>query len=240
MASTQYKRVLLKLSGEALAGEKGYGIDSDILSSIAEDILELHNAGVEVGIVIGGGNIFRGVAGTSMGIDRTAGDTVGMLATLMSSIMVQSALKNAGLDARVLSAFKVEKACEFFVRDRAINHLENGRIVIVAGGTGNPFFTTDSAAALRCAELECDVLMKATQVDGVYDKDPNKFDDAVRYETITHGDAIAQNLKVMDTTAFALCMDNDIPILVFKLLEKGNILKAVSGESVCSTVSSKG
>ncbi len=239
MASKQYKRVLLKLSGEALAGEKGYGIDANILNSVAEDILELHNADVQVGIVIGGGNIFRGVAGTSLGIDRTAGDTVGMLATLMNSLMVQSALKNVGLDARVLSAFKVEKACEFFVRDRAINHLDNGRIVIVAGGTGNPFFTTDSAAALRCAELECDVLMKATQVDGVYDKDPNKFDDAVRYTTISHADAIAQNLKVMDTTAFALCMDNDIPIMVFKLLEKGNCLKALSDSSVSTTVTSK-
>ncbi len=237
--ATHYKRVLLKLSGEALAGEKGYGIDTDILSSIAEDIQELHNAGVQVGIVIGGGNIFRGVAGTSMGVDRTAGDTIGMLATLMNSLMVQQALKAVNIDARVLSAFKVEKACEFFVRDRAINHLENGRIVIVAGGTGNPFFTTDTAAALRCAELDCDVLMKATQVDGVYDKDPNKYDDAVKLHTLTHDEAISKNLKVMDTTAFALCMDNDIPILVFKLLEKGNILKAVTGDAVGSTVSSK-
>ncbi len=238
--STHYKRVLLKLSGEALAGAKGYGIDSAILSSIAEDILEIHNAGVQVGIVIGGGNIFRGVAGTSQGIDRTAGDTIGMLATLMNSLMVQSALKAVGIDARVLSAFKVEKACEFFVRDRAINHLNQGRIVIIAGGTGNPYFTTDTAAALRCAELNCDVLMKATQVDGVYDKDPNKFDDAVKLPTLTHADAINQNLKIMDTTAFALCKDNHIPILVFKLLDKGNMLKAVAGEPIGSVVSTKG
>lgn len=237
--STHYKRILLKLSGEALAGAKGYGIDSAILSSIAEDILEIHNAGVEVGIVIGGGNIFRGVAGTSQGIDRTAGDTIGMLATLMNSLMVQSALKAIGLDARVLSAFKVEKACEFFVRDRAINHLKQGRIVIIAGGTGNPFFTTDTAAALRCAELNCDVLMKATQVDGVYDKDPNKFTDAVKLPELTHAHAINNNLKIMDTTAFALCKDNNIPILVFKLLDKGNMLKAVTGLPIGSTVVTK-
>ena len=234
-----YKRVLLKLSGEGLAGDKGYGIDNHILNSVAEDIKEIINAGVQVGIVVGGGNIFRGVAGTSMGVDRTAGDNIGMLATLMNSLMIQSALKSIGIDARVLSAFKVEKACEFFIRDRAINHLNNGRVVIIAGGTGNPFFTTDSAAALRAAELDCDVLMKATQVDGVYDKDPQKFSDAVKYEEISHSDAIKQNLKIMDTTAFALTMDNNIPILVFKLLEKGNLLKAVSGEKIGTTVSSK-
>ncbi len=234
--SNSYKRVLLKLSGEALAGEQGYGISSEILASVAEDILEIHNAGVQVGIVIGGGNIFRGVAGTSMGISRTGGDTIGMLATLMNSLMVKEALANIGIDARVLSAFKVEKAAEFFVSDRAINHLNAGKIVIIAGGTGNPFFTTDTAAALRCAELECDVLMKATKVDGVYDKDPMKFDDAVKLTSLTHSEALAQNLKVMDTTAFSLCMDNDIPILVFELLKKGNLKLAVDGKNIGSTV----
>ena len=236
--ATHYKRVLLKLSGEGLAGERGYGIDTDVLSSVAEDIKEIHSAGVQVGIVVGGGNIFRGVAGSSMGVtDRTAGDTIGMLATLMNSLMIQQALKALDIDARVLSAFKVEKACEFFIRDKAINHLNNNRVVIVAGGTGNPFFTTDSAAALRAAELECDVLFKATQVDGVYDKDPKKYPDAVKFETITPALAIEKGLKVMDTSAFALCMDNNIPILVFELLQKGNLLKAINGENVGTVVS---
>lgn len=234
--SKPYKRILLKLSGEALAGEQGYGISSEITNSIANDILEIHNAGVQVGIVIGGGNIFRGVAGTSQGISRTAGDTVGMLATLMNSLMVKEALINVGIDARVLSAFKIEKAAEFFIADKAKNHLDHGRIVIIAGGTGNPFFTTDTAAALRCAELECDVFMKATKVDGVYDKDPMKFDDAVKYETITHSEALAQNLKVMDSTAFSLCQDNDIPILVFELLKEGNLQKAANGDTIGTTV----
>lgn len=236
MSTTTYKRVLLKLSGEALAGKQGYGVDPAVTAQIAQDIKEVHNAGVQVGIVIGGGNIFRGVAGATQGVDRTAGDMVGMLATLMNSLLVKEALKAAGLDARVLSAFKIEKGAEFFIRDRAVNHLENGRIVIVAGGTGNPYFTTDTAAALRCAELDCDVLMKATKVDGVYDKDPMKYDDAIKLETLTHSEALQKNLKVMDSTAFSLCMDNDIPILVFKLLEKGNLMRAVSGQPIGSTV----
>lgn len=236
MTSPKYKRVMLKLSGEALAGEQGYGISSEIIKSVAEDILEIHNAGVQVGIVVGGGNIFRGVAGTEAGIRRTTGDTVGMLATLMNSIMIKDALEQQGLDSRVLSAFKVEKAAEFFVSDRAINHLNNGRIVIIAGGTGNPFFTTDTAAALRCAELECDILMKATKVDGVYDKDPMKFDDAVKLTTLTHSEALSKKLHIMDSTAFSLCMDNNIPILVFELLNKGNLMRAISGEKIGSTV----
>ena len=236
MSTPVYKRVLLKLSGEALAGDQGYGVDPSVVASIAEDIKAIHNAGVQVGIVIGGGNIFRGVAGATQGVDRTAGDMVGMLATLMNSLLVKESLTKVGLDTRVLSAFKVEKAAEFFIRDRAVNHLEEGRVVIIAGGTGNPYFTTDTAAALRCAELDCDILMKATKVDGVYNKDPMKYSDAVKLTHLTHADALSQDLKVMDSTAFSLCMDNDIPILVFKLLEKGNLLRAVSGEAIGSTV----
>ena len=236
MSTTAYKRVLLKLSGEALAGDQGYGVDPAVVASIAEDIKAVHDAGVQVAIVIGGGNIFRGVAGATQGVDRTAGDMVGMLATLMNSLLVKESLKKVGLDARVLSAFKIEKAAEFFIRDRAVNHLEEGRIVIIGGGTGNPYFTTDTAAALRCAELDCDILMKATKVDGVYDKDPMKFDDAIKLTNLTLSEALSKNLKVMDSTAYSLCMDNDIPILVFKLLQKGNLLRAVTGEEIGSTV----
>ncbi len=233
----QYKRILLKLSGEALAGERGYGIDSSIIASVAEDITEINNAGVQVGIVIGGGNIFRGVAGEESGIDRTTGDTVGMLATMMNSFMVKDALVQKGTKAVVLSAVQADKIAELFTVDRAKAYFEEGYVVIVAGGTGNPFFTTDTAAALRCAEMECDVLFKATKVDGVYDSDPMKNPDAVKLTTLTHNEALQQGLRIMDTAAFALCQENSIPIFVFKLLEKGNLLKAVSGEPVGSTIS---
>lgn len=234
--SVTYNRILLKLSGEALAGEKGYGIDPSITAAIAKDIKEITNAGVQVGIVIGGGNIFRGVAGETQGIERTTGDTVGMLATMMNSFMVMDALRAEGVKATVLSAVQADKIAELFTTERAVSYLNEGQVVIIGGGTGNPFFTTDTAAALRCAELGCDVLFKATKVDGVYDKDPAKFDDAVKYDTISHKDALSQGLKIMDAAAFSLCMDNDIPILVFKLLEKGNLLKAVSGNTVGSTI----
>ncbi len=234
--SIKYKRVLLKLSGEVLAGEQEFGFDSNVLSSIANDIKEIHDADIQVGIVIGGGNIFRGLSGTALGVDRTAGDNIGMLATVMNSLMIKAALKSVGLEAIVMSAFQAEKIADYFVCDKAIEHLNEGKIVIVAGGTGNPFFTTDTAAALRCAELDCDVLMKATKVDGIYNKDPMKYDDAVKIDTLTHQEALEKGLKVMDSTAFSLCMDNDIPIVVFELMKPGNIMKAISGNSVCSTV----
>lgn len=234
--TTQYKRILLKLSGEALAGKQGYGVDLDIISSIAEDIRNAHDAGTELAIVIGGGNIFRGLAGATTGFDRTTGDTIGMLATLVNSLMLKETLRQKGLDARVMSATSIEKAAELFLRDKAIHHLKKGRVVIIAGGTGNPYFTTDTAAALRCAELDCDILMKATKVDGIYDKDPHRFPDAVKYSSLTHAEAIKQNLKIMDLTAFSLCMDNDIPILVFELLKKGNLLQAIRGNKIGTTV----
>jgi len=237
--TAKYKRILLKLSGEALAGDVGFGVSSDIVLSVAQDIKQVAEAGVEVAVVIGGGNIFRGMSGAADGFSRTAGDNVGMLATLINSIMLAETLKKIGVDARVMNAFEADKVAEYFVVDNAIRHLQKGRVVVVSGGTGNPFFTTDTAAALRCAELDCDVLFKATKVDGIYDKDPMKFKDAVKFNEITHSEALNRQLKVMDLTAFSLCQDNNIEILVFELLKKGNILRAVNGENI-GTVVKKG
>ena len=237
--ATKYKRILLKLSGEALAGDVGFGVSSDIVLSVAQDIKQVLETGVEVAVVIGGGNIFRGMSGAADGFSRTAGDNVGMLATLINSIMLAETLKKIGVDARVMNAFEADKVAEYFVVDDAIRHLQKGRVVVVSGGTGNPFFTTDTAAALRCAELDCDVLFKATKVDGIYDKDPMKFKDAVKFDEITHSEALNRQLKVMDLTAFSLCQDNNIEILVFELLKKGNILRAVNGENI-GTVVKKG
>ena len=233
---TAYKRVLLKLSGEALAGGKGYGVDSAVTSQIAAEIKEIHDAGVQIAIVIGGGNIFRGVAGAADGTSRTAADNVGMLATMMNSLLVKEALIKVGIDARVLSAVSMEKIAEYYIADRAINHLENGRVVIIGGGTGNPYFTTDTAAALRCAETKCDVLFKATKVDGIYDSDPVKNPDAIKLPTLTHQEALSRNIKVMDSTAFSMCMDNNITINVFKLLEPGMLKASVEGKDVGSIV----
>jgi uridylate kinase len=235
----KFKRILLKLSGEALAGEIGFGVSPDIVLSVAQDIKQAKAAGAQVAVVIGGGNIFRGMSGAANGFPRTAGDNIGMLATLINSIMLAETLKKIGEDARVMNAFPADKVAEYFTAENAIRHLEKGRIVIISGGTGNPFFTTDTAAALRCAELACDVLFKATKVDGIYDKDPMKFGDAVKFDEITHSEALAKQLQVMDTAAFALCLENDIDILVFELLKKGNILRAVNGEKV-GTIVKKG
>lgn len=236
---SKYKRILLKLSGEALAGDAGFGVSSNIVLSVAQDIKQVVDAGIEVAVVIGGGNIFRGMSGAADGFSRTAGDNVGMLATLINSIMLAETLKKIGVDARVMNSFAADKVAEYFVVDNAVRHLKKGRVVVISGGTGNPFFTTDTAAALRSTELNCDVLFKATKVDGIYDKDPMKFDDAVKFSEITHNEALNRQLKVMDSTAFSLCFENNIEILVFELLKKGNILRAVNGETI-GTIVKKG
>ncbi|MCL2845806.1 MAG: UMP kinase [Chitinivibrionia bacterium] len=235
----KFKRILLKLSGEALAGEIGFGVSPDIVLSVAQDIKQVINEGTQAAVVIGGGNIFRGMSGAANGFSRTAGDNVGMLATLINSIMLAETLKKIDVDSRVMNAFAADKVAEFFTAESAIRHLEKGRVVIISGGTGNPFFTTDTAAALRCAELNCDILFKATKVDGIYDKDPMKFKDAVKFDEITHNEALAKQLAVMDTAAFALCSENNIDILVFELLKKGNILRAVNREKI-GTIVKKG
>ncbi|MDR0303545.1 MAG: UMP kinase [Chitinispirillales bacterium] len=232
----KYKRILLKLSGEALAGETGFGVSSDILLNVAQDIKQVAAAGIEVAVVIGGGNIFRGMSAAANGFNRTAGDNVGMLATIINSIMLAETLKKIDIDARVMNSFQVDKVAEYFVAENAIRHLQKKRVVIVSGGTGNPFFTTDTAAALRCAELNCDVFFKATKVDGIYDKDPMKYKDAVKFNEITHSFALEKRLKIMDSAAFSLCLDNNVEILVFELLNKGNIFRAVNGENVGTAV----
>ena len=232
----KYKRILLKLSGEALnGGDKSQIISSEILEQFAKEVKSVVDIGCEVAIVVGGGNIFRGAAPNS-GIDRSQGDYMGMLATVINGMAIQSALENEGVYTRLMSAIKTEQVAEPFIRRRAIRHLEKGRVVIFGAGTGNPFFTTDTTAALRASELAADVIFKATNVDGVYDKDPNKHDDAVRYETLTFNDALSQNLKVMDGTAFTLCQDNDIPIVVFDMGEPDNIRKALIGEPIGTVV----
>lgn len=233
---SKFHRILLKMSGEALAGKVGYGIDIDVAKKIASEIKNIHAMGVEIAIVIGGGNIFRGVAAAAKGLNRVASDTVGMLATIMNSLLFKESLQNIGVDTRVLSALKIEKASEFYIPQRAINHMKNNRVVIIAGGTGNPYFTTDTAAALRCAETQCDVLFKATKVDGIYDSDPITNPDAIKLPSLTHREALKRNIKVMDSTAFSLCMDNRIPIVVFKLLKSGNLRKCTEGQSIGSIV----
>jgi uridylate kinase len=230
----KYKRILLKLSGEALAGSAGHGIDTAIGKQFAAEIAEIHKLGVEIGIVIGGGNFMRGASATA--IARTSADAMGMLATVMNSLALQSFLAEAGCDARLLTAVTIESVGERFSADRARKHLARGRIVIIAGGTGSPFFTTDTAAALRSAEIAADVLLKATKVDGVYDCDPVKNPKAVKFDRISHADALAKKLKVMDATAFSFCMENNIPIIVFKLSDAGSLRKCVLGKNVGSIV----
>jgi uridylate kinase len=227
-----YSRVLLKLSGEALVGAGRFGIDTDVLSSVADEILDCAALGVEIAVVIGGGNIFRGVSESARGMDRASADYVGMLATVMNALALQDALEHRGLVTRVLSAIKMEQLAEPYIRRRAIRHLEKKRVVIFAAGTGNPFFTTDTAASLRAMEIGADVLLKATKVDGVYDKDPTKHRDARRYERVSYHDALQRELGVMDSTAFALCKDNGLPIVVFDLREKGNVKRVLTGHKV--------
>jgi uridylate kinase len=235
-AKPHYKRVLLKISGEALMGNQGYGINTEILRIVAGEIAETAKLGVELAVVVGGGNIFRGVSESAKGMDRASADYVGMLATVMNAVSLQEAIEKHGVVTRVQSAIPMSQLAEPYIRRRAIRHLEKGRVVIFGAGTGNPFFTTDTAAALRAMEINADVLLKATKVDGIYDKDPKKFKDAKRYETVTFTDALKQDLHVMDATAFALCRDNELGIIVFDLTNRGNIQRVVCGEHVGTTV----
>ena len=231
-----YKRILLKLSGEALMGSKQYGIDAMRLSAYAEEIKEVVELGVEVAIVIGGGNIFRGLAGASNGMDRVQADHMGMLATVINGLALQSALEHNGVQTRLQSAIKINEVAEPFIRRRAMRHLEKGRVVIFGGGTGNPYFTTDSAAVLRAIEVEADVILKGTRVDGIYTSDPEKDKTATKFDTISFNDVLTKGLKVMDTTAFTLSQENNLPIVVFDMNKKGNLMKIVSGENIGTVV----
>jgi uridylate kinase len=235
-----YRRVVLKLSGEALAGNQGYGIDPPVLARVAQEVHEVIGLGVQIAIVIGGGNIFRGVAASAQGMERTTADYMGMLATVINALALQDALEKAGLQTRVLSAIEMRAVAEPYIRRRAIRHLEKGRVVIFAAGTGNPFFTTDTAGALRAVEIGADVIMKATKVDGIYTADPKRDAGAERLLRVTYIEALSRRLEVMDTTAISLCMENSLPIVVFDLTSTGNIRRIVLGEPVGSIVSSTG
>lgn len=232
----QYKRILLKLSGEALMGERQYGIDPDRLAEYAAEIKQVTDKGIEVAIVIGGGNIFRGVAGASKGMDRVQGDHMGMLATVINGLALQSALEDAEVETRLQSAVKINEVAEPFIRRKAIRHLEKGRVVIFGGGTGNPYFTTDSAAVLRAIEIQADVILKGTRVDGIYNADPEKNKEATKFDFISFDDVIRKGLKVMDTTAFTLSQENELPIIVFDMNTPGNLLKVVTGERIGTKV----
>ena len=232
----KYKRVLLKLSGEALAGDLGYGIDPKVVDDLAEQIGEVVHDGVQIAIVVGGGNIFRGVSVATEGMDRAQADYIGMLATVMNALALQDSFERHGVYSRVQSAINMQEVSEPYIRRRAVRHLEKGRVVILAAGTGNPYFTTDTTAALRACELDVDCLMKATKVDGVYDSDPAKNPDAKRFDRISYMEVLNRGLHVMDSTATSLCMDNDMPMIVFDLTQKGNIARALKGEPVGTTV----
>jgi uridylate kinase len=228
--------VLLKISGEALAGEAGYGIGPDAVGTFARDIQEVHANGCELALVVGGGNIFRGLTGSAFGVDRATGDYMGMLATVINSLALQNALENLGVPTRVMSAIAIQQVAEPYIRRRATRHLEKGRVVIFAAGTGNPYFSTDTAASLRAMEIGAEVILKATKVDGVYSADPKTEPRALRYRELTYIDVLNRGLKVMDSTAISLCMDNELPIIVFNLLTPGNIRKAVAGEAIGTLV----
>lgn len=236
MPELAYKRILLKLSGEDLLGEKNFGIDPEVLSRIADEIIEIKNLGVQIAIVIGGGNIFRGVAGTKQGFDQVTGDQMGMLATLINSLALQSTLEKKNAHTRLLSAIRIEEIAEPYIRRRAIRHLEKGRIVILGAGTGHPYFTTDTAAALRAIEIGADVILKGTRVDGVYDSDPEKNKEAFRFTEINYSDVIKMGLRVMDLTAFTLCQENKIPIIVFNNRVPGNLKRIILGEKIGTKV----
>jgi len=236
MAEPRYRRILLKLSGEALMGEGKYGIDTQTLGQIASEVREVVALGVEVALVIGGGNIFRGVSGAAKGMDRSSADYMGMLATVINSLAMQDALEKLGVSTRVQSAIEMRQVAEPYIRRRASRHLEKGRVVIFAAGTGNPFFTTDTAAALRAMEIRADVMLKATKVDGVYTADPKKDPGARRYATLSYMDVLQKELKVMDATAVSLCMDNDMPLVVFDLTSPGNVVRVVQGDDVGTLV----
>jgi len=235
-AKAAYRRVLLKLSGEALMGARSFGIDPAVVQAIAGEIRDAVRMGVEMGVVIGGGNIFRGVEGSARGMERTQADYMGMLATVINSLALQSVLEGMGVRCRVQTAIEMREVAEPFIRRRASRHLEKGRVVIFAAGTGNPYFTTDTAAALRAAEIQADVILKATKVDGVYDRDPVKHAGAKMYKTISYTEALAKNLRVMDATAISLCRENGIPIRVFNIARKGNIKAVICGKSIGTTV----
>lgn len=235
----KYKRILLKLSGEALAGKKEFGFDEEVLISFSKQVKELHSNGVQVAIVIGGGNIFRGMSGQKYGVDRATGDTMGMLATIMNGLALQNFIESVGISTRLLTSISMPEVAEPYIRRRAIRHLEKGRVVIFSGGTGMPYFTTDSGGAIRAIEIHADILAKGTKVDGIYDKDPMKYPDAVRYDEITFEKAIVENLKVMDATALSLCRENNMPIIVFNALKDGNMMKMVKGEKIGTIVKNK-
>lgn len=238
MANPKYKRVLLKLSGETFLGKREYGIDPEFTIWLAKEIIKAKEEGTQIAIVVGGGNIFRGNAAEENGLERTVGDYIGMLATIMNSLALQAALEKEHQPARVLSAIDIKDVCEPYIRRRALRHLEKGRVVIFAAGTGNPFFTTDSAAALRALETECDIILKATKVDGVYDKDPIKHNGAKKFDTISFTEAIAsKDIEIMDNSALSLCMDHKIPVMVFQINKEGNIKKAVDGEHIGTLIS---
>lgn len=236
MSQLKYRRILLKLSGEALMGNGDYGIDPDIINGLAEEIIEAQKAGAEIGVVIGGGNIFRGAGLAAKGMDRVTGDHMGMLATVINALAMQDALEKHGAYARVLSAIKINQICEDYIRRRAVRHLEKGRIALFAAGTGNPFFTTDSAAALRATEINAELLLKATKVDGIYDSDPKKNPNATRFDTLTYDEVLSRDLQVMDTAAFALCRDNNIPLRIYDMSKAGTLMRILKGENIGTLV----
>ncbi|WP_395769089.1 UMP kinase [Arenimonas sp.] len=236
MSTLKYRRILLKLSGEALMGDGDYGIDPNIINGLAREIIAVQQAGAEVGVVIGGGNIFRGAGLAAGGMDRVTGDHMGMLATVINALAMQDALEKHGVNARVMSAIKINQICEDYIRRRAVRHLEKGRIAIFAAGTGNPFFTTDSAAALRATEINAELLLKATKVDGIYDSDPKKNPDAKRFERLTYDDVLNRKLQVMDTAAFALCRENDIPLRIYDMGNAGALMRILQGEDIGTLV----
>jgi uridylate kinase len=236
MSQLAYRRILLKLSGEALMGDADYGIDPAMIGRLAAEVIEAQQAGAEIALVIGGGNIFRGAGLAASGMDRVTGDHMGMLATVINALAMQDALEKRGARARVMSAIKINDVCEDYIRRRAIRHLEKGRIAIFAAGTGNPFFTTDSGAALRAIEIGADLLLKATKVDGVYDADPKKFPNATRFDKLTYDEVLARDLQVMDTAAFALCRDSDLPLRIFDMGQSGQLLRILHGEHIGTLV----
>ena len=237
-AEPKYHKVLLKLSGEALQGDQGYGISAEVLDTISNEIAEVSRLDIEIAIVIGGGNIFRGVAGASKGIDRSTGDYMGMLATVINALALQDSLEKKDIHTRLQTALNIEQVAEPYIRRRAVRHLQKGRVVIFAAGTGNPFFTTDTAATLRALEIGADLILKATKVDGVYDKDPLKHEDAVKFKNLSYMEVLKKELKIMDATAISLCMQGNIPIIVFNLFESGNIKKVIMGSEIGTIVRS--
>ncbi|MEN1940320.1 UMP kinase [Luteimonas sp. MJ246] len=240
MSQLAYRRVLLKLSGEALMGDEDYGIDPKVINRLAAEVIEAQAAGAEIALVIGGGNIFRGAGLAAGGMDRVTGDQMGMLATVINALAMQDALEKLGAKVRVMSAIKINDVCEDYIRRRAIRHLEKGRLTIFAAGTGNPFFTTDSGAALRAIEIGADLLLKATKVDGVYDSDPKKNPEAVRFDRLSYDEVIRRDLQVMDTAAFALCRDSDLPLRIFDMEQPGQLLRILKGEPIGTLVQGRG